>query len=33
MSRSTSGSFGKPSTRSPMMLRWIWSVPPPIEVK
>src|SRR5690606_32994283 len=31
-SRSSSTSFGKPSTRSPMMLRWIWSVPPPIEV-
>ena len=22
------GSLGSPSTRSPMMLRWIWSVPP-----
>jgi methylated-DNA-[protein]-cysteine S-methyltransferase len=22
------GSLGRPSTRSPMMLRWIWSVPP-----
>ena len=22
------GSFGRPSARSPMMLRWIWSVPP-----
>ena len=33
MFRSTSGSLGMPSTRSAMMLRWIWSVPPPIEVK
>ena len=22
------GSLGRPSTRSPMMLRWTWSVPP-----
>ena len=22
------GSLGRPRTRSPMMLRWIWSVPP-----
>ena len=29
---STRGSPGNPSTRSPMMLRWIWSVPPPIEI-
>jgi hypothetical protein len=33
MLRSTSISLGKPSTRSLMMLRWIWSVPPPIDVK
>ena len=32
-SRSTDGSLGRPRMRSPMMLRWIWSVPPPIEVK
>ncbi len=32
-SRSTSGSRGSPRIRSPMMLRWIWSVPPPIDVK
>jgi hypothetical protein len=25
---SAEGSFGKPSTRSPTMLRWIWLVPP-----
>ncbi len=25
---SSFGSLGSPSTRSPMMLRWIWSVPP-----
>ena len=25
------GSFGRPSMRSAMMLRWIWSEPPPIE--
>ena len=24
------GSFGRPSTRSPTMLRWIWLVPPQI---
>src|SRR5262249_49112099 len=24
----TSGSLGSPSTRSPMIVRWIWSVPP-----
>ena len=24
------GSLGKPSTRSPTMLRWIWLVPPQI---
>jgi hypothetical protein len=30
---STSGSLGRPSTRSPMMLRWIWLVPPPMDVK
>ena len=30
-SRSTDGSFGRPSTRSPMMLRWISSVPPAID--
>ena len=27
-SLSLPGSFGSPRTRSPMMLRWIWSVPP-----
>ena len=27
-SLSLPGSLGSPSTRSPMMLRWIWSVPP-----
>ena len=27
-SLSTRGSGGRPSTRSAMMLRWIWSVPP-----
>ena len=32
-SRYGSGSLGRPSTRSPTMLRWIWSVPPPIDVK
>ena len=26
----TCGSFGRPSTRSPTMLRWIWLVPPQI---
>ena len=30
-SRSEPGSFGRPSTRSPMMLRWISSVPPAID--
>ena len=24
------GSFGRPRTRSPVMLRWIWLVPPQI---
>ena len=28
VTRSLLGSLGRPSTRSPMMLRWIWSVPP-----
>src|SRR5437762_4288195 len=28
---STAGSLGRPSTRSPMMLRWISSVPPAID--
>src|SRR5690606_34962412 len=28
---STRGSPGRPSTRSPMMLRWIWSDPPAME--
>ena len=28
--RSTSGSWGRPSTRSPMMLRWTSPVPPPM---
>ena len=31
-SRSTRGSSGRPSTRSPTMLRWISSVPPRIEI-
>ena len=30
-SRSTRGSAGRPSTRSPMMLRWISSEPPAIR--
>ena len=33
MSRSTWGSRGRPSTRSPRMLCWISSVPPAIEVE
>ena len=28
VTRSLLGSLGSPSTRSPMMLRWTWSVPP-----
>src|SRR5439155_11326248 len=31
MSRSTCGSLGRPRTCSPMMLRWISSVPPAID--
>src|SRR3546814_3224333 len=32
-SLSARGSRGRPRTRSTLMLRWIWSVPPPMEMR